>query len=134
MVRGCGTGVVAKQVKRGLHQTHLRGRPNSLCQKLDCGEACFTVSSRVPRRALEIQPYRGVGQVPDSKRRAHPVAADVSPCGAGDAVTGVLVVARLDARAAIAQILRFVVTSKGHGPGANQNDRVGLVTHGESQA
>src|SRR5688572_18020752 len=67
--------------------------------------------------------------MPDSKRRAHPFAADGSPREAGEAVKGVLVMARLDARAAIAQILRFVVSKKGHGPGANQNDGVG---HGDA--
>ena len=86
-------------------------------------QGLVTVSSLVPRRALEIQPFRGGGPVPDSKRRAHPFAADVSPGGAGDAVKGVLVMARLDARAAIAPVLRFVVSRKGHGPGANQTQR-----------
>src|SRR5881397_3599755 len=79
MVRGCNTGCQLFEANAG-------------CTKHICGVgqdavASVSTAARVrhgvvlgPRRALEIQPYRGVGQVPDSKRRAHPVAADVSPC------------------------------------------------------
>ena len=55
-----------------------------------------------PRRALEIQPYRDAGQCVDSKLRAHPSPPTGLLKGAGDAVRDVLVIARLDARAAVA--------------------------------
>ena len=57
---------------------------------------------RVPRRALEIQPYRGAGQCVDSKLRAHLSPPMCLLARAGEAVRDVLVMARLDARAAVA--------------------------------
>src|SRR5262249_37260997 len=76
----------------------------------------------VPRRALEIQPYRGVGQCGDSKLRAHP-SPPTGPVK-GDAVTDVLVMAQLDAQAAVAKILGSSYRMhRGHGPGANQTQR-----------
>jgi len=47
------------------------------------------VSVWVPRRAPEIQPFRGIGQCMDSKLRAHPAAAD-GLRRVGDAAAGVL--------------------------------------------
>jgi len=66
----------------------------------------------VPRRAIEIQPYRGVGQCGDSKLRAHLSPPTGLVAGAGDAVTDVLVMARLDAQAAVAQNPPFVVSNQ----------------------
>src|SRR5258707_9673671 len=75
---------------------------------------------RVPRRALEIQPYRDAGQCVDSKLRAHLSPPTCLLAGAGEAVRDVLVMARLDARAAVAEILLFAVLCEGPGPGVNQ--------------
>src|SRR5262245_28573803 len=97
-----GTGCRLSASKTRLHQTHLRGRPSSRCRELDCGEVRQGVGG-FPRRALEIQPYRGAGQCVDSKGRAHPLTADMSPERSGRRREGVLVMVRLDARAALAQ-------------------------------
>jgi hypothetical protein len=101
--------------KRGLHQTHLRGLPSRRCRRLDCGEA-VAVSFRIPRRALEIQPYRHVGQ--NVIQNDGLILAWLER--SGDPAAGVLVHARLDARAAVARILRLVLSKNRHGPGANQ--------------
>jgi len=79
---------------------------NAGCTKHICGVGQGAVASvstaarvRVPRRALEIQPCRGVGQDWDSKRRDRPFRVDVL-LGAGEARKVVSVMARLDGRAA----------------------------------
>src|SRR5262245_53888201 len=106
MVRGCKQRVSSlKQQTRAAPNTSA-GSAKAPLPEPRLRQGFSTLSFTFPRRALEIQPYRGVGQCMDSKLRARPVN---SP--------GVLVLARLDARAAVAQILRFVMSCKGHGPG-----------------
>jgi hypothetical protein len=101
MVRGCGTGV-SQGKQRGLHQTRLRGRPRRRCRRLDCGEGwsrCRHGSSSRPRNSAvpRHRPVRGFKMTGSSSSRRR------APCGAGDASRGVLVMARLEARAAVAQ-------------------------------
>jgi len=134
MVRGCGARVSRRCQRmrlrvqpfaRVLHQTHLRGRPGCLASSSLAAsrlrEAHVTVSylsrdsplrpggvgrrpRRDPRRALEIQPFRNVGQYDHSNARAHLAGANWALLGgAGEALASVLVLSRLDARAAVAQ-------------------------------
>lgn len=106
-----------KVSKRGLHQTHLRGLPGSRCREHRLRRGSSWGRSSVPRRALEIQPYRVVGQ--------HVIQNDGLTArdeGNGRVPCCVLVLARLDARAAVARFHPARLVKIRHGPGANQSD------------
>jgi hypothetical protein len=125
MVRGCNTGCRLTASKRGLHQTHLRGRPRRRCQRLDCGKGgsgCRTGSSSRPRnsavpRRRPVRPFKNCGLV---------LLGQVLRSGVGEALGGVLVMARLDARAAIAQGHPVRHCSRATVRGPTKTNRVGL--------
>src|SRR6266850_7882841 len=88
------TGVVSEQANAGCTK-HIfgvcQGAPKGVSTAARIGQGVV----EVPRRALEIQPYRSVGQCAYSKLRARLSPPTVSLAGVGEAVTDVLVMARL---------------------------------------
>ncbi len=134
MVRGCNTGVISKQAKRGLHQTHLRGLPRRPERRLDCVEGwsrCRSRSSSRPRNSAvpRRRPVRGF------KITGSSLAADVSPCGSGrgsERRPSYGAARRAGSGRVNPPVRRFV-----YGPrsGGQPNARgSGTLTHGESQA
>ena len=71
VVRGCKHGVSSQSKQSGLHQNTSSGSAKAPRTASRLRRGLVRVSSWIPRRALEIQPYRVVGQCAYSKLRAH---------------------------------------------------------------
>src|SRR5262249_40131268 len=71
------TGVISRQANAGCTK-HICGVGQGAVAGVSTAARVVTVSFWVPRRALEIQPYRGIGQCVESKLRAHLSSPTVS--------------------------------------------------------